>query len=228
MRCAINSLDGISKLMNSYLILNIFEINDGDYQSPLCGIDPDVCFFNEIEYQVSCTCNYFDCESFKKAHYDMKKQYCINNLALCHLNIRSLKQNLADFERHLNLLDMRFTIIGVSGTWLDDCDCLLNELNVYDLIEEHRVSKRGGGVGIFVKNGMCFSKREDLCIFEKYAECVTIEIEKPSLNSDKNIIVCVIYRPENTDTLFLMKCSVTYLISSSERTCYATSWVIIT
>ena len=73
MRCAINSLGGISKLMNSDLILNPFEINYGDYQSPLCDIDPDLCFFNEIEYQVSSTCNYFDYESFKNAHYDMKK-----------------------------------------------------------------------------------------------------------------------------------------------------------
>ena len=68
LRCAINSLDGISRLINSDLILNPLEINDSDYQSPLCDIDPDLCIFNEIEYQVSPTCNYFDCESFKKAH----------------------------------------------------------------------------------------------------------------------------------------------------------------
>ena len=208
--------------MNSDLILNPFEINDGDYQSPLCDIDPDLCFFNEIEYQVSSTCNYFDCESFKKAHYDMKKQYYIDNLALCHLNILSLKQNLADFERYLNLLDMRFTIIGVSETWLGDCDCLLYELNGYDLIEEHRVSKRGGGVGIFVKNGMCFSKREDLCIFEEYAECVTIEIEKSFLNSDQNIIVCAIYRPPNTDTLVFneMFSDLLDIITRENKLCY--------
>ena len=152
----------------------------------------------------------------------MKEQYCIDNLVLCHLNIRCLKQNLADFERYLNLLYMRLTISGVSETWLDDCDCLLYELNGYHLTEEHRVSKRGGGVGIFVKNGICFSKREDLCIFEEYVECVTIEINKSSLNSDKNIIVCVIYRPSNTDTLVLneMFSDLLDIIRRENKLCY--------
>ena len=152
----------------------------------------------------------------------MKKQYCIDNLALCHLNIRSLKKNLADFERYLNLLDMRFTIIGVSETWLGDCDCLLYEFNGYNLIEGHRISKRGGGVGIFVKNGICFSKREDLCIFEEYVECVTIEIEKSSLNSDKNIIVCLIYRPPNTYTLVFneMFSDLLDIIKRENKLCY--------
>ena len=117
---------------------------------------------------------------------------------------------------------MRFTIIGVSETWLGECDCLLYELNGYDLIEEHRVSKRGGGVGIFVKNGICFSKREYLCIFEEYVECVTIEIEKSSLNSDKNIIVCVMNRPPNTDTLVFneMFSDLLDIIKRGNKPCY--------
>ena len=57
--------------------------------------------------------------------------------------------------------------------------------------------------------------------FEEYVECTTCEIYKSIMNSDKNIISCVIHRLPNTDTLFfLMKCSVTYLISSSEETSY--------
>ena len=183
--------------MNSDLILKPFEINDGDHQSPLCDTDPDLYFFYDIEYQVSSICNYFDCESFKKAHYDMKKQYSIDNLALCHLNIRSLKQNLGDFEQYLSLLGTIITIIGVSETWLDDCECLLYELNCYYLREEHRISKKGDGVGIFVENGICFCKREDLCIFEEYVECVTIEIDKSSLNSDKNLCMVILLSSVN-------------------------------
>ena len=139
-------------------------MNDSDYQLSLCDIDPDLCFFNELEFQVSSNCNYFNCESFVNAHNDKQKRYCYDNLSLCHVNIRSLKQNFAGLERYLDLLNMKFTIIGVTETWLDEYDCDLYGLNDYNLVEKHRDSRRGGGVGIFIRNGACYSTRGKICV----------------------------------------------------------------
>ena len=167
------TLDEIQVLLGGNIIFNPFEMNDSDYQLPLCDIDPDLCFFNELEFQVSSNCNYFNCESFVNAHNDKQKRSCYDNLSLCHANIRSLKQNFAGLERYLDLLNMKFTIIGVTETWLDEYDCDLYGLNDYNLVEKHRDSRRGGGVGIFIRNGACYSTREDLCFFSECIECVT-------------------------------------------------------
>ena len=174
-------------------------MNDSDYQLPLCDIDPDLCFFNELEFQVSSNCNYFNCESFVNAHNDKQKRYCYDNLSLCHVNIRILKQNFAGLERYLGLLNMKFTIIGVTETWLDEYDCDLYGLNVYNLVEKHRDSRRGGGVGIFIRNGACYSER--------------------------NIIVCVIYRPPNTDTLVFIELfnDILDIIKREDKLCYILS-----
>ena len=64
----------------------------------------------------------------------------------------------------------------------------------------YRRTKSGGGVGLFINEKYQFYKRRDLCQLDDCMECVTIEIEKHTPEGDKNIIVCVIYRPPNTDT----------------------------
>ena len=63
---------------------------------------------------------------------------------MCHINIRSLKANLASFETCLANLNFEFTLIGVSETWLQDDNCDLYNLDGYHLTEIHKTCRSGG------------------------------------------------------------------------------------
>jgi hypothetical protein len=45
-----------------------------------------------------------------------------------------------------------FSIIGVSETWLNDETADLVNFSGYNLISNHRLSKVGGGVGLYLQN----------------------------------------------------------------------------
>ena len=53
---AVNSIDKTATLNDSDIIFHPFEINDTDHISPLCEIDPDLHFYNSIDFHLS-KCN---------------------------------------------------------------------------------------------------------------------------------------------------------------------------
>ena len=61
---AINHIDKPLSLDASNLIFHPLEINDIDHTSPLCDIDPDLYFYNSIDFQLSSNCNYYDESTF--------------------------------------------------------------------------------------------------------------------------------------------------------------------
>ena len=94
---------------------------------------------------------------------------------------------------------MEFSVIGMSETWLQDCNCNLYNVAGYNLIENHRSTKKGGGVAIFLKRGISYQNRNDLEHMGDIYESVFIEIDKDAFSKDKNVIIGVIYRPPGTD-----------------------------
>ena len=92
-------------------------------------------------------------------------------------NIRSIRVNLQNFESYLQLLNIEFSVIGITETWLDDISCLLYTMPNYNFIENHRNNKSGGGVAIFLRDGIPFKQRTDLSVFNEYCESCFIEIE---------------------------------------------------
>ena len=57
----------------------------------------------------------------------------------------------------------------------------------------------GGGIGFFVKKGASRKSSADLTIFDNYCESVFIEIDNSMFDSDRNILIAVVYRHPNTD-----------------------------
>ena len=104
------------------------------------------------------------------------------------------------FDNHLNMLNIKFSIIGVTETWLNDATCDLHVLDDYELIERHRPNKIGWGIGFFVKTGVSFKYRDDLTIFGDHCEFLFIEIDKSVFGSGRDLLIAVIFRPPNTNT----------------------------
>ena len=103
------------------------------------------------------------------------------------------------------MLPLNLSVIGISETWLTSSN--KNCYGIPQYTSEHlcRESKRGGGVSLFIKNGITYKRRSDLEISSPTIECIFIEIEKNSFNSDKNIIVGIVYRPPGTDISVFME-----------------------
>ena len=89
---------------------------------------------------------------------------------------------------------------------MKDDICDLYGIEGYELFEKYRPTKAGGGgggggVGLFIAQKVEYTKRDDLCFFDDYIECVSIEIGRTVFSTNRNVIVTVIYRPPNTDTI---------------------------
>ena len=150
-----------------------FELNDQGHYSNLCDIDPDLNFYNALN-QLTSKCNYYLESSFNSV---INKASGTNDLfSLCHLNIRSLKKNNASLDAYLSLLDIKFTAIGITETWLQDSDCDLYGFQGYHFVERHRAEQRGGGVVICIAEQLVFSVRQDHSLFDPEIESLFVEI----------------------------------------------------
>ena len=54
----------------------------------------------------------------------------------------------------LGSLKKTFSVIGISETWLTDCTAELVNITGYSFISNHRKSKTGGGVGIYLHSDL--------------------------------------------------------------------------
>ena len=122
-----------------------------------------------------------------------------SNFLLYHTNVRSAVKNLDNYVTYLNNLQHKFSITGLSETWLNDSKADLINVLGYHCIHKYRCDRSGGGVSIFVRDDINYKPRPDLDIFNENMESVFIEIDRNGINVDKNIIVGIIYRPPNTD-----------------------------
>ena len=108
----------------SDMLFQPFELNTENYYSLLFDIDPDINFYNKIDLHINSNCNYYMEEEFSMV---LRNRYNIcpteNRLSLCHINIRSLQANLHSFEKYLENIDIKFSCVGVTETWLQDHNC---------------------------------------------------------------------------------------------------------
>ena len=189
------------KLENELLISNItfnpHESNSFDL-SYCTEFDPDANFFCQQNIFLGYACSYYaedELNDKMSSFMSRDEQY----FSLCHINIWSIRANLQNFESYLQLLNIEFSVIGITETWLDDISCLLYTMPNYNFIENHRKNKSGGGVAIFLRDGIPYKQRTDLSVFNEYCESCFIEIEKSVFGHERNVVVGVFYRPPYND-----------------------------
>ena len=72
---------------------------------------------------------------------------------------------------------MPFSVIGVSETWLTDCTAEHVNIRGYNFVSNHRKSKTGGGVGIYLQNGLEYKLLEE-CKFSDPDVIESLFLEK--------------------------------------------------
>ena len=120
----------------------------------------------------------------------------------------------------LGSLKKPFSVVGISVTWLTDCTAELVNITGYNFVSNHRKSKTGGGVGIYLQNDLQYKLLNECKLSDpKTIESLFVEI---TVLHGKNIFVGSVYRPPNQNTvLFLDKFNdILSRISKDNKQCY--------
>ena len=167
---------------------NTYNVNEKYDHSILSQIDPDM---NYLLLNGSfSTSTYYDEKSF---NYSFSNN---NNLSLFHMNIRSIPKHFSDLRASRANLKHSFSVIGIFETWLQD-EVPSYPLVNYGLELDYRSHKRGGGASLYLHESLQYKSRKDLIIGGKI-NSVFMEVDKSSLNVDRNIIIGLVYRPPNS------------------------------
>ena len=187
-------------------------------ESTLDAIDPDTNFVNELNIT---DCKYYNEESFQDMIVD--KYDPAHCLSLMHLNVRSIPRHFDDVMNYLDNINHSFDLLGISETWHNSATVDLYNIPGYQCVHKYRDDRRGGGVTLYIKDGLNFKIRHDLSDLGLNTDTVFIDIKGPHVEGSNNhSIIGLIYRPPNTD-LNSFNNSIAVLLSkinSERKVCY--------
>jgi hypothetical protein len=125
-----------------------------------------------------------------------------NYFSVLQINSRSLHKNFDRVKCLLSNFTILPTAITIVETWLNNCQELYYSIPGYNLISAPRLLKRGGGVAIYVKNGLSYHVRDDIQLGQtKTFEHLVVEISSFNYRS---VVISFIYKPPNSNfTLFI-------------------------
>ena len=151
-----------------------------------------------LNKNIQIECNYVECKSIK---------YVSNHgLSIFHLNARSFVHNFDDIIMLLDSIEIKFNIIVISETWLQEYNKYLYQIENYNachitrnnFINNTYNNNAGGGVSIFIQNHLNYNIMDNLCISKhEFVDILTI-----SLNiNNKNILISGIYKSPKADII---------------------------
>ena len=113
-------------------------------------------------------------------------------LNFAHININSLLPKIDEVRNILN--SNKISVLGITESKLDDT---INDSEVqvsgYDIIRKDR-NRKGGGVALFIKQGIVANK---VSILNNSLEYISVRIYEKNKH---NINLCIVYRPPNQNS----------------------------
>ena len=158
------------ELLNQYLYLPFDNEIDQDNNPTYFG-DPDLHYFNTIN--VHRNCKYYTDDTFVRETTELKLDS--SNISMFHMNICSVPKHLSELKIYLELLGLEFSFIALTETRLNEDKVNLYDLDGYSKVSRYRTERSGGGVSLFIRNGICYNNRDDLSLVNECFECVFIE-----------------------------------------------------
>ena len=119
------------------------------------------------------------------------------NVSVLHLNIRSINKNFENCKMFLSNLNLIFSIICFSKTWLNDSNVDNSNYELPNYVSGHQIRNhyKGGGVSVYIHKNFEFKIRNDLSINSKDIESIGVELLCEKM---RNTLCNVIYRPPNS------------------------------
>lgn len=169
-------------------------------------LDPDLNFISDSKESDYYTEDQFN-DQLQKSKFN---SHCLSFL---HLNIRSLSRNIDNLTNMMAKINIKFSVIGISETWLQETSHSV-DMDGYKFVHNNRSGRTGGGVGLYLTSKLVYKIRDDLKFSDQQcAESLFIEICRPK---EKNIIVGIIYRPPNQNPCDFMS-DLDYLLSKVSK-----------
>ena len=81
------------------------------------------------------------------------ENYSDADFSLLHFNICSLPHNLVKLTDYLSCLNIKFSVIGISETWLKDSSHLV-DISGFKYLHKYRQNRTGVGVGLYILNDL--------------------------------------------------------------------------
>ena len=159
-------------------------------------IDADINHFQDIYPDLfnENSSKYYDINSFNSIDFNSN-----HDLAIIHINARSLNANFDQFYALFDILKIKFDVICVSESWLDESISNLFNIEGYNAFHSHR-SSRGGGSIIYVRN--IFSCNVINTNFNmQFANSIILNISY----QNKSIIVGTFYRSQKADSIIFIE-----------------------
>ena len=92
-------------------------------------------------------------------YYTAKKKECNNEIKI---GKKKLINKLDDLQQYLEELARKFSVTGISGTWLNNDNESQIQLPGCSFVDNNRNTKTGGGVGMFISSVISFHVKNDL------------------------------------------------------------------
>ena len=125
-------------------------------------------------------------------------------VSIIHFNTRSLQKNFNKIVYCINNFGVKFDIIAITETWLEDGNTDTFDLEGYKVIHVVRNSKRGSGCSLYVNELFNFNIVKPFYMSQtNMFGCVTVDLE---IINHRNIkVVCVYRAPGNSISDFSKK-----------------------
>ena len=133
-----------------------------------------------------------------------------------HLNIRSIPANFTSFLSYMDNVNHRFSVIGLTETWLKQPNIPLYGIPGYSHIGITRSHGNGGGVSLFISDVFMYSELTELCMVSDYIECIFVKI----MHNDLSYVIGVMYRPPNSNIVMFNEKLNDILSQISHMPCY--------
>ena len=179
------------------LVFDPFESVTNDNEGMMDDIDPEQTFYNASIGDNPQNCNYYYPDASHPEFQSIKNR---TDIAMIHMNIRSMPTNFNSLQTQLNSSTIPYNIVCLTETWLKDSNADIFGMTGFAHEFLVRGEKAGGGTSIFISNKLSFKRRDDLNVIKDEYEMLWIEIDKNCINSKSNIILGTIYRTPGTDS----------------------------
>ena len=147
--------------------------------------------------QLQCKHGVFQsCKQCMSAYSMFRKHMSMfSGLKVAHINVRSLCSKIDEIQYLVT--NSAVDIFCVCETWLDDT-VTNSEVHIdgYTVLRKDR-NRNGGGVAMYVKNGIDFQTRDDLTQYD--IESVWIEVK---ISKNEPLLISTMYRPPSADRCY--------------------------
>ena len=163
------------------------------------NINLDYLPFNYVdEENITCMSSAQNTHYVTHTELNAKNNVINNNVSIIHFNARSLQKNFDNLQNMLQYNDLKFSVIGVSETWLtNDCNTDYYTFDGYNGYFTNRLTKKGGGTALYISSDISnvVYKEGTYCV-ENCFEVTTVKIK---LKDNVVAFVSCIYKSPNTN-----------------------------